>query len=435
MQKLFESYIDQNLPQIRSGTSIVAISGGVDSVVLAYLCKNAGLNIVFAHCNFQLRGEDSDADAQFVEALGLKLNVETFTQHFDTASYAKAHKCSIQVAARELRYQWFQDLSQQLSFDYILTAHHADDHLETFFINLSRGTGLEGLTGIPEINGNIIRPLLEFSRDDILAYAKAEKIGWRDDVSNASVKYLRNKLRHEVIPILKGINPQLLQNMKKTRSYLKASQAIIDTTIDTVARSVITEKEGDLYLDIKKIQALKQPRAYLYELLKDYGFTEWNDVANLLDATSGKFVVSEHWRLIKDRTSLILTLKERSCFKAVNIHRTDTSVVLPIGTLKMTSVNNIDAQGSKTIYIDADRIQFPLLIREKQVGDIFYPLGMSGKKTLSKFFKDEKLSLVEKERTLLLCSSDAIVWIVGKRADDRFKVNSDTTNILKLQLL
>lgn len=435
MQKLFESYIDQNLPQIRSGTSIVAISGGVDSVVLAYLCKNAGLNIVFAHCNFQLRGEDSDADAQFVEALGLKLNVETFTQHFDTTSYAKAHKCSIQVAARELRYQWFQDLSQQLGFDYILTAHHADDHLETFFINLSRGTGLEGLTGIPEVNGNIIRPLLEFSRDDILAYAKAEKIGWRDDVSNASVKYLRNKLRHEVIPILKGINPQLLQNMKKTRSYLKASQAIIDATIDTVARSVTTEKEGDLYLDIKKIQALKQPRAYLYELLKDYGFTEWNDVANLLDATSGKFVVSEHWRLIKDRRSLILTLKERPYFKAVNIHRTDTSVVLPIGTLKMTSVNNIDAQDSKTIYIDADRIQFPLLIREKQVGDIFYPLGMSGKKTLSKYFKDEKLSLVEKERTLLLCSSDAIVWIVGKRADDRFKVNSDTTNILKLQLL
>lgn len=435
MQKLFENYIDQNLPQIRSGTSIVAISGGVDSVVLAYLCKNAGLNIVFAHCNFQLRGEDSDADAQFVEALGLKLNVETFTQHFDTTSYAKAHKCSIQVAARELRYQWFQDLSQQLGFDYILTAHHADDHLETFFINLLRGTGLEGLTGIPEINGNIIRPLLEFSRDDILAYAKAEKIGWRDDVSNASVKYLRNKLRHEVIPILKGINPQLLQNMKKTRSYLKASQSIIDATIDTVARSVITEKEGDLYLDIKKIQALKQPRAYLYELLKDYGFTEWNDVANLLDTTSGKFVVSEHWRLIKDRTSLILTLKERPYFKAVNIHRTDTSVVLPIGTLKMTSVNNIDAQDSKTIYIDADRIQFPLLIREKQVGDIFYPLGMSGKKTLSKYFKDEKLSLVEKERTLLLCSSDAIVWIVGKRADDRFKVNSDTTNILKLQLL
>ena len=431
----FTDHIDKSLPFLKTGTSIVALSGGVDSVVLAYLCKMMGLNIVFAHCNFKLRGEESDKDAQFVEALGLKLNVETFMQSFDTNTYAKTNKCSIQVAARELRYQWFQDLSQQLKLDYILTAHHADDNLETFLINLSRGTGLEGLIGIPEVNGNIVRPLLCFSRDEILSYAQDSKIGWREDASNASVKYLRNKLRHEVIPILKGVNPQLLQNFDKTISHLKESQAIINTAVNNVSDNVIMQKGENLYLDIEKIQALNQPKAYLYELLKDFGFTEWNDVTNLLDATSGKFVVSEHWRLIKDRKELILTAKASQPFKTRWFSENETNITLPIGTLCIEKVNQIGAANSNCIYVDADALKFPLKIRVKQEGDAFFPLGMQGQKKLSKYFKDEKFSLVEKEKTLLLCSEEAIVWVIGKRADQRFRVQPNSKNILKITLI
>lgn len=435
MFQKFTDHINNNLPFLKSGKSLVALSGGVDSVVLAYLCKVTGLDIAFAHCNFKLRGEESDNDAQFVDALGLKLNVETFIQSFDTNTYAKSNKLSIQVAARELRYQWFQELSEQLEFDYILTAHHADDNLETFLINLSRGTGLEGLTGIPEVNDNIVRPLLCFSRDEILSYAKGAKIGWCEDASNASVKYLRNKLRHEVIPVLKGINPQLLYNFGKTVSHLKESQVIIDTAIDHISRDVIREKDGDLYLDVKKIQALNQPKAYLYELLKDYGFTEWNDVVNLLEANSGKFVLSGHWRLIKDRKELILTTKEQASFETIEVEENDSEVQLPIGTLLIENAGKIEGTNSNCIYVNADDLEFPLTIRTKEHGDVFFPLGMKGQKKLSKYFKDEKMSLVEKEKILLLCSGDAIVWVIGKRADNRFRVTHQTKNILKISLV
>lgn len=435
MFQKFTDHINNNLPFLKSGKLLLALSGGVDSVVLAYLCKNAGLNIAFAHCNFKLREEESDKDEQFVEALGVELDVETFRQSFDTSIYAKSNKLSIQVAARELRYQWFEELSQQLEFDYILTAHHADDNLETFLINLSRGTGLEGLTGIPEINDTVVRPLLCFSREEIINYAHEAKISWREDASNASVKYLRNKLRHEVIPILKGINPQLLHNFDKTISHLKESQTIVDAAVHDISKEVITEKGGDLYINIKKIKSLRQPKAYLYELLKTYGFTEWNDVVNLLEAQTGKIIYSEHWRLIRDRKELILSPKVLESFKAIEVNESDTEIQLPIGNLHIEKVNTIEDTNSSCVYVNADSLKFPLAIRVKEKGDAFFPLGMKGKKKLSKYFKDEKMSLVEKEKTLLLCSGDTIIWVIGKRGDNRFRVEHHTKNILKLSLV
>ncbi|NQX84637.1 MAG: tRNA lysidine(34) synthetase TilS [Flavobacteriaceae bacterium] len=432
----FSNHIDNNLPFLKTGSSIVALSGGLDSVVLAYLCKTIGLDMVFAHCNFKLRNEESDRDAKFVYALGSKLNVETFIENFDTIAYAKSNKCSIQVAARTLRYQWFKTLSLQLKCDYILTAHHADDNLETFFIHVLRGTGLEGLLGIPEVNANVIRPLLCFSRTDIMAYAKHANIAWREDSSNASVKYLRNKLRHEVIPILKGINPQLLQNFDKTISHLKASQSIINTSIHHISKHVIRQKGSQLYLDIEKIQNLDHPKAYMYEILKNYGFTEWDDVVNLLEANSGKFVMSEDWRLIKDRKELILAKKVIEPFKTKCITKNDSSIALPIGTLYIEKVDNTRGSAhSDCIYVDADTLQFPLSVRTKKEGDVFFPLGMKGRKKLSKYFKDEKLSLIEKEQILLICSEDAIVWVIGKRADQRFSVQPKSRNILKISLV
>ena len=335
MLKEFKIHIRENFPFLLESRLIVAISGGIDSVVLAYLCKDVSLDIALAHCNFNLRGKESDEDQRFVEALGLKLGIETFVQEFDTKNYAKEHKLSTQMAARDLRYNWFDDLCERLNFDYILTAHHADDNLETFLINLSRGSGLDGLTGIPEIKGNIVRPLLQFARQDIEDFTQEFKIRWREDKSNASTKYLRNKLRHEVIPILKGINPQMLKNFTETLDHLKGAKQIVEDRIDEVSDKVIEVKSNGVYLNIDVIKSQNNPKAYLYELLKDYGFKEWNDVVGLLDTQSGTQVFSKGWRLLKDRNHLILSeLLEKEEFEAL-IDKDKNRVSLPNGTMKM----------------------------------------------------------------------------------------------------
>ena len=436
MIEQFKSHISNKLSFLDNGRLLLAISGGIDSVVLTYLCHQLKLNIALAHCNFNLRGKESDADEDFVLQLADNLDLEVFIESFDTKSYAEERKLSIQMAARELRYHWFEELSEQLKFDYILTAHHADDNLETFLINLSRGTGLEGLTGIPEINDNIVRPLLEFSRQDIEDYAKRHKLKWREDISNASTKYVRNKLRHEVIPALKDINPQLLQNFKNTVNHLQDSKSIINDSIQNlISKGVIILTETGMQIDVSLIKTFKNPKAYLYYILNGYGFTEWNDVVNLLEAQSGKQVFSEQWRLIKDRNYLILTERHsKGIQERIGIDSEWNNIEIPIGILNFAKVEKILTHNPDSIYVDKDVLKFPLSIRKWQEGDYFYPYGMKGKKKLSKYFKDEKMSLVDKENIWLLCSGEDIVWVIGKRPDDRFKVTENTQQILKIEL-
>ena len=430
----FKNHIETNLSFLKESKLLIAISGGVDSVVLAYLCKDAGLDIALAHCNFNLRGKESDEDQRYVEALGLKLNIETFVQEFDTKNYANANKLSTQMAARDLRYEWFDDLCERLNFDYILTAHHADDNLETFLINLSRGSGLEGLTGIPEVNGNIVRPLLSFSRQDILDFTQEFKIRWREDRSNASTKYLRNKLRHEVIPILKGINPQMLKNFTETIDYLKDAKQIIEDRIDEVSDKIIEVRSNGIYLNIDVITSQNNPKAYLYELLKNYGFTEWNDVANLLNAQSGTQVFSNEWRLLKDRDQLVLVEKKEFNKEKIFVQEGVSIVDTSMGKLSLQLVEKEDIIPNKknAIFVDANKLQFPLVIRKWNKGDYFYPFGMKGKKKLSKYFKDEKFSLIDKEEVQLLCSDGDIVWILGNRSDNRYKVINSTNSVLQI---
>jgi len=433
MLEAFQLHVDSQFPFLKECKLLLAMSGGIDSVVLTSLCNDIELNITLAHCNFKLRGKESDVDESFVIDLGEKLDIEVFTQSFDTKHYALKNKLSTQMAARELRYQWFDDLCEQLDFDFILTAHHADDNLETFLINLSRGTGIEGLTGIPEVNGKKVRPLLKFSRNEIENYAKSNNLKWREDKSNSSKKYLRNKLRHEVVPILKEINPQLLNNFRKTVDHLKDSKQIIEDRIDHISDDIINVKQDGIYFNISKIEALNSPRAYLYELLKSYGFTEWDDVHNLLSAQSGKQIFSEGWRLLKDREELILVERniEKPKFSETIL---DNNIVFENGVLLIEEVNSVNETNSKCIYIDADTIKLPLTVRTFAKGDVFYPNGMNGKKKISKYFKDEKMSLVEKENTFMLCSGENIVWVINKRVDRRFKVSDKTKNILKISL-
>jgi tRNA(Ile)-lysidine synthase len=430
----FKSHIKQTLPFLTKSKLLIAISGGMDSVVLTHLCHKLKLNFALAHCNFNLRGGESDADEDFVLQLAEDLNVEVFIESFDTEYYSKSHQLSTQMAARGLRYAWFNELMEQLGFDYVLTAHHADDNLETFLINLTRGTGLEGLTGIPEINGTTVRPLLPFSREQIETYAQANKLKWREDSSNASTKYLRNKLRHQVVPTLKEINPELLQNFKKTLSFLQDSNEIIEDSIANIQKKVVSVEDDLVKLNIKKIQKLSNPKAYLYQLLKDFNFTEWDDITNLLEAQSGKQIFSETHRLIKDRNYLLLTELTVEMRSEIIISEKESKVEMPLGIINFKTINQINKSNALTIYVDKDQLKFPLTLRKWEEGDFFYPFGMKGKKKLSKYFKDEKLSLVDKENVWLLTSENEIVWVVGKRADDRFKITESTTKILKIEL-
>ncbi|NJX14228.1 tRNA lysidine(34) synthetase TilS [Tamlana crocina] len=441
MLKQLKTHIESHLPFLQKSRLLIAISGGIDSVVLTHLCHKLKLNISLAHCNFNLRGKESDADEDFVVDLADDLDLEVFVQRFDTEGYAETHKRSIQMAARELRYQWFEELAEQLKFDYILTAHHADDNLETFLINFTRGTGLEGLTGIPQVNGRFVRPLLPFSSNDIENFARENCIKWRDDSSNKSVKYLRNKLRHEVVPILKEINPSLLQSFQSTLNNLQDTAVIVSHTMDALQEKA-AEKMGDneIRFKISEFKKLKQPKAYLFETFKAYGFTEWNDIEHLLDAQPGKRVLTNHYRLIKDREYLLLSTNATPIETEVLISEGERKAETPKGTLFFDDSDSyrndaIFGTSENTIFVDQAKLKFPLRIRKKQEGDVFFPLGMHGKKKkLSKYFKDEKFSLLDKENTWLLCSENEIIWIIGNRADHRFRVDEHTKKILKIEL-
>lgn len=431
-----EKHIAENLSFLKEAKLLIAISGGLDSVVLANLMHKLGFSIGFAHCNFQLRGIESDADEVFVKALAETLNVPFYIQKFETETYANEQKQSIQLAARSLRYEWFQEIANEFQYDYILTAHHTDDALETFLINLSRGTGIDGLTGIPEQNGNIVRPLLPFTRSELKQYAENENLQWREDSSNASTKYLRNKIRHDIVPLLKELHPTFTENFQATQAHLRESKIIITDTIQKLRNDILEEvAEGQYRVEIEALQKLKNPKVYVFELLREFGFNAWNDVVDLLDGQSGKQLFSSSYRLIKDRDYLLLQKKETSIetSEIVCINDSESSIETPI-RLHIEEVNRITDTEKNSFYTDKKLLKFPLIVRKWKNGDYFYPVGMQGKKKLSKYFKDEKYSLIDKENQWLLCNEEDIIWIIGKRSDNRYKVTQPTNTIIKFTL-
>jgi tRNA(Ile)-lysidine synthase len=447
MKVELKKHINQSLPSLNGKKLLIAVSGGIDSMVLTHLLYKLKFSISLAHCNFLLRGKESNKDEQFVKNLGKELNIPTFTIQFETEKYALEKGISTQMAARNLRYAWFEKIRIENKLDYIITAHQKDDVIETFLINLTRGTGLDGLTGIPEINKNIVRPLLPFSRNDLIVYATRKKILWREDSSNSSIKYVRNKIRHKVVPFLKELNPNLLNAVNTTIENLRESQQIVKDHIDNILPKLQTIKENGVYFNIKEIKKLSNPKAYLYQLLTKYGFTEWNDIVNLLDAQSGKQVFSKTHRLLNNRDSLILskieTFQENRTFQIFeNTQEINKPIALKFETItlpfdtknnKNNALNEVIFDDVTTISIDASKIQYPLTIRKWEEGDYFYPIGLQGKKKLSKYFKDEKFSLIEKENSWVLCSNDTIVWVIGKRLDARFKVEKNSSVILKIK--
>lgn len=437
MLKTFQNLLQAKFSFLNESHLLVAVSGGLDSMVLVDLCKKLDLNISLAHCNFKLRGIESNGDEDLIKSYSKTHSIELFTTSFETDSYARSTKQSIQMAARQLRYEWFESLQEEHGFDFVLTAHHADDNLETFLINLSRGTGLEGLTGIPTINGSIVRPILEFTRHEILVFATTQNLKWREDSSNNKTTYLRNNLRHSIIPLLKEINPSFIDSFKKTQEYLNESQSVLeDYILEIEDRVIVSVSEDQILYDINQIQTLNNPKAYMYLLLKPYGFTDWNEITFLLGAQSGKQISSTSHRLIKNRSHLILCKLEAPLEVDVSIDSSESLFRIPSHSiaLKIESTNSNSTTSRESLLLDSESLKFPLTVRSCKEGDHFYPSGMTGKKKLSKFFKDEKMSLLDKENALLLCSDDQVVWVLGMRADNRFIATNKTTKFVKISI-
>lgn len=436
MENLFLSHLKKNFPSISVSKLIIAVSGGVDSIVLFHLCLKLKLNFFVAHCNFKLREKESDLDEKFVRDLAIKHNIKFYTKSFNTKKLSSNYNKSIQMVARELRYSWFEELSKELNVKHILTAHHLDDSLETFLINLSRGSGIDGLLGIPRVNDTVYRPLLIFKKDEILSYAKENKISWREDSSNRKQDYLRNQIRIEVLPKLKEINPNLLDNFSKSIDRLQQSKSIIKDKIDDFIKNVSFTRDEKIYFEINKIKKVTNIDAYLYELLKRYNFTQWDDIRGLLDSQSGKQIISKTHKLLKDREHLILVKNSEVENKTALINKSSKEVAVSLGKIKLSIAKKISKEDSDVIYLDSAKLNFPLKVRNLLSGDYFYPFGMNGKKKVSKYLKDKKISIYDKDKVLILeTSKNKIIWVVGMRLDDRFSVTDNTKEITKIELI
>jgi tRNA(Ile)-lysidine synthase len=437
MLQKFKQHLHQNFPFLEDSKLLIAISGGIDSVVLAHLCSQLNLNFSLCHCNFNLRGQESDDDEAFVTSLAKSLKTPVYTTSFETEKYATKNKVSIQVAARDLRYTWFYKLLDANQYDYVLTAHNTNDNLETFIINLTRGSGLEGFTGIPPVNQKSVRPLLAFSRDDITLFAIKNGIVWREDRSNASIKYVRNKVRHKVIPILKELNPHVLESFQNTIEYLNESQSIINDAVKNITAKVVSYENDVLKISCKEIEKLSNKKAYLYQLLQGYGFTAWNDIVDLISAQPGKQVFSNTHRLLKDRNFLILTTinKNQSIKGPILIDQKVSKITTPI-KLTIQNTDDYTSKNKEQIIIDKDLVNYPLSLKKWHHGDDMYPTGMIGSKKISQLFKDNKLSLLDKEKIWLLTDAkDDIIWVIGLRQDRRYLANKTSKNRLKISYL
>jgi tRNA(Ile)-lysidine synthase len=416
---------------------LLAVSGGVDSVVLTDLVARSGFDFRIAHCNFQLRGEESERDEQFVRALGKKYGKEVLVKRFDTQAFAAAHKMAIQEAARELRYEWFKTILQQ---SFLVTAHHADDNIETMLMHLFRGTGIKGLAGIQPAQWDraLLRPLLPFRKQQLTDYARAQQLDFVEDTSNSSDKYTRNFFRNRLIPAIREVFPQAEENMLHTIDHLQEALQVYDHAIAMQLKKLAERKGEELHIPVLKWKQAAPLHTITRELLKPYGFTpaQTEEAIKLLDASNASYLQSPTYRLIRNRKWMIIAENANEAVQHILIEKHDQTIafcnhILTIHQSHLTT-HHQQLTSPSVALLDAGKIRFPLLLRKWKQGDYFYPLGMQKKKKLSRFFIDLKLSPTEKEKAWVLEMDQKIVWVIGYRIDDRFKLTEQTKELLLL---
>jgi tRNA(Ile)-lysidine synthase len=424
---------------------LVAVSGGIDSVVLCELCRQAGFDFSIVHCNFHLREEESDRDENFVSVLSEKYRVQFHLRQFDTSSFAEEQGLSVQEAARKLRYDWFAELvtaeKEKTSVPvYLLTAHHADDNAETLAMHFFRGTGLHGLTGIPAINSYIRRPLLPFPKQELIDFATANGLQYVDDSSNESSRYTRNYFRNEILPAVSKVYPEVLSNLADNAARFTEIENLYKQSVDLIRKKLLKKKGEEIHIPIRQLLGYNN-RALVYEIISDFGFQEKQvaEVYKLAESDSGKYIVSPDgtFRIIRHRLWFIITPLAGRGSEYFIVEEDQATLLFPAGKLV---VEIIPAAGFKIpdsgsiACLDRKHVKFPFLLRKWKQGDYFYPLGMKKKKKLARFFIDQKLSQTEKENTWVLESEKRIVWVVGYRIDERFKLTGSTKQIYKIAL-
>ena len=433
LEKFVQFFKSRNLLQ---GSFLVAASGGVDSSVLCELCKQAGFRFSIAHCNFQLRGGESERDEKFVRNLGEKYEVEVFVKKFDTEVYANDKNKSIQEAARELRYDWFVQMKKEKAFSFTLLAHHADDNIETLLMNFFRGTGLQGMTAMPEENLDekfILRPLLEARRNEIVEFADQHQLKWVEDSSNLSSKYTRNFFRNELLPAIKKVYPKVEENLLGNVDRFKKTNALYQTAVGELKKKLCERYASEIRIPILKLMKYRHT-SLIYEMIRDYGFGEKQveEVIKLADAASGKFIENDFFQIIKHRNWFIIASRTTAT-DTIAIEEGTEKISFSGGHLELKSVSKEKFQLQKKesiAQLDAKHIEFPLVLRKFRQGDYFYPLGMRKKKKLARFFIDQKLAKNQKANIWVLESNKKVIWIVGMRIDDRFKVTDSTKKVL-----
>lgn len=437
MQSDFQIFIDSNKLCNNTDRILLGISGGIDSICMFHLFRQLEFPIGIAHCNFQLRGDESEQDEIFVSNLANEYDIPFFATRFETKEIAENEGISIQMAARDLRYDWFEEIRNKYDYNYIAIAHNKDDVIETFLINLTRGSGIKGFTGIKSKSGKIIRPLLFASRNVIVEYLNKNNFEYREDSSNNTIKYSRNLIRHEIIPLFEKINPNFRETIIENISRLKDTETIYIDNIQKTRESIVREENQKILLNLEKLKQLHPLSNFLYEILKPFGFSgsQVTDIIESLDGISGKQFLSSTYRLIKDRTDLIIeeisSINEKYYYIDIDTERLESPVKLYFSKFELNKDFEI-IKDSQIGLFDLDKIEFPIVLRKWKKGDYFMPLGMKNLKKVSDFFIDSKLSLSDKENAWILESENKIIWILGYRIDERFKVTDITKNILKV---
>ena len=440
MLEQFQAYINRYHLIAEGDRLVLALSGGIDSIVLADLLLKSKEEFVVAHCNFHLRGEESDGDEQFVREYAENNDIQYFVKHFDTEQYAAEQSVSIEMAARDLRYAWFEELRQQLGYDKIAVAHHADDQAETFFMNLLRGAGLRGLKGMQPMNGVIIRPMLWASREQIHQYAVENQIEWREDHTNAENVYLRNKIRNRLLPVFDELHPEARQGLYKSLEHLASENELYRELLSEKLSQIVKYDDG--VQRVKVPEPVEGPTSFqlLFEWLRQYGFNtdQCRFIFEAIESGIGNHYYSPTHQLVIGRNELQLSEIKSVEDEEIQIVIGEEEILSPIH-LRFSQFEKtadfIINKSPNVAQLDADKIQFPLTLRHWRHGDRFHPLGMKGSKLLSDFFVDQKLTEFQKRNVWLLVSADhTILWVVGYRMDDRFKIEERTRTVLECKL-